>query len=126
MSQRSRRAAAAVGTGLPAGRRVRRVLGGLLVLAVVLPAVAGSGFWFWMRTSLPLVEGTIDLPGLHQPVEIVRDGNAVPHIFAAESHDAWFSLGFLHAQDRLWQMDVQRRAGSGRLSELFGARTVKL
>ena len=61
--------------------------------------------------------------GLSAPVDIVRDADAIPHIFAATKLDALFGLGYVHAQDRLWQMEFQRRIGHGRLSEIFGAAT---
>jgi len=61
------------------------------------------------------------LSGLSASVEIIRDRYAVPHVYAENSDDAYFALGFLHAQDRLWQMDLNRRVGSGRLAEIFGS-----
>jgi penicillin amidase len=64
------------------------------------------------------------LVGLHAPVEIVRDSEAIPHVFAAAIDDLYAGLGFAHAQDRLWQMELMRRAGQGRLSEVFGERTL--
>ena len=70
------------------------------------------------------MSGTIYLEGLSGPVEIVRDADAIPHIFASAKRDAIFGLGFVHAQDRLWQMEFQRRIGHGRLSEVFGAGTI--
>lgn len=60
------------------------------------------------------------LNGLVEPVEIYRDSHDVPHIYAQTTDDAYFALGYLHAQERLWQMDLNRRAGSGRLAEVFG------
>ncbi len=83
------------------------------------------GAFFYLRTSLPKIDGTLKLPGLGAPVEIVRDKNAVPHIYAESSEDALFALGFVHAQDRLFQMDFQRRVGAGRLSEVLGDATVE-
>ena len=62
--------------------------------------------------------------GLSAPIDIVRDADAIPHIFAANKLDALFGLGYVHAQDRLWQMEFQRRIGHGRLSEVFGAATL--
>jgi penicillin G amidase len=70
------------------------------------------------------MSGTLALPGLASPVEVIRDANAIPHIYAKDMFDANFALGFLHAQDRLWQMEMNRRVGAGRLSEVFGAATV--
>jgi penicillin amidase len=69
--------------------------------------------------------GRIRLSGLSEPVEILRDRWGVPHIYAANRRDLLFAQGFVHAQDRLWQMDFQRRVVRGRLSEVFGAATVE-
>jgi len=62
----------------------------------------------------------ITLPGLSRSVEIISDSYGVPHIYAQTANDAYFALGYVHAQDRLWQMELNRRAGSGRLAEIFG------
>lgn len=83
-------------------------------------------FVTWLRTSLPQVDGTLALQGLDGPVEVIRDSDGVPHIFADQVNDAYFALGFTHAQDRLWQMEMTRRVGAGRLSEVFGSRTLKI
>jgi penicillin amidase len=99
---------------------LRRVLGSVIALAVVLPALAVGGGWLWLRTGLPANEGTVVIDGLSVPVEILRDGNAVPHIFAGSDLDAYFALGWLHAEDRLFQMEMQRRTGAGRLAEVVG------
>ena len=64
------------------------------------------------------------MPGIAAPVEIVRDADNIPHIFAGSRADAFYGLGYVHAQDRLWQMEFQRRIGHGRLSEIFGAATL--
>jgi penicillin amidase len=84
----------------------------------------GSGY-LWFRSSLPQTSGTVTLAGLHRPVEIVRDTNAVPHIFAESPADAYFALGYVHAQDRLWQMEFTRRLGAGRLAEVLGEPAAK-
>ena len=75
----------------------------------------------YLRQSLPQTAGSLQLQGLHGPVEVLRDRYAIPHIYAASMEDAYFALGFVHAQDRLWQMDIGRRIGAGRLSEVVGA-----
>ncbi|HYP06786.1 MAG TPA: penicillin acylase family protein, partial [Bryobacteraceae bacterium] len=70
---------------------------------------------------------TVDkLPGLRQRIEIVLDRDGVPHIRAGNEHDAIFGLGFMHARDRLWQLEYLRRVGSGRLSEVLGPNSVKV
>ena len=73
-----------------------------------------------LRASLPQTEGRLTLHGLDQPVRVVRDGYGVATIQAQTRRDAARALGFVHAQDRLFQMDLQRRLGAGRLSEIFG------
>jgi len=96
-----------------------------LVLALILLlVVAAGGGYLWLRTTLPQTEGTVTLAGLAAPVEVVRDRHGVPHIYAKTRADAAYALGFVHAQDRLWQMEMERRIGQGRLSELFGETTV--
>ncbi|MBI3514104.1 MAG: penicillin acylase family protein [Proteobacteria bacterium] len=87
--------------------------------------MAGSAIGYaWLRTSLPQTRGRLALPGLHSEVAVYRDQDGVPHIFAANDDDAYVALGFVHAQDRLFQMDFQRRLGAGRLAEVVGASAV--
>ncbi len=75
--------------------------------------------------SFPVTKGEVALPALQAKVEIYRDDYGVPHISARNEHDLMFAVGYVHAQDRLWQMDLTRRAGQGRLSEIFDTATVK-
>lgn len=82
--------------------------------------VAAIGGYSYLRASLPQTSGQVQLAGLTAPVTIVRDAYGIPHISARSEADAWFALGFVHAQDRLFQMEITRRAGEGRLSELLG------
>ncbi|MCL4765143.1 MAG: penicillin acylase family protein [Hyphomicrobiaceae bacterium] len=96
----------------------------LAVAGLVLVGAAVAGVVVLGGTVPPLT-GTLALPGLASPVSIVRDGNAVPHIFGSSVADLYRALGFAHAQDRLWQMEMLRRAGQGRLSEIFGERTLE-
>lgn len=100
-------------------RLARGLLVALLILALLLVAAVLA-----LRTSLPRVRGELELGGISGPVEIVRDEAAVPHILAGSHEDAFFGLGFVHAQERLWQMEFQRRLGSGRLSEILGEATL--
>ena len=89
--------------------------------AILLVIVALLAVLLWYRqASLPVHEGTFIVPGLQQPVRIERDGHGIPHIVAANEHDATFALGYTHAQDRLWQMEINRRIAAGRLAEAFG------
>ncbi len=94
----------------------------LVVLLFVLLGLAAGGSYVVARLSLPVINGEVKVgQSLSGPVEILRDRNAVAHIRGGSRNDVAFGLGFAHAQDRLWQMEVQRRIAAGRLSELFGA-----
>ena len=93
---------------------------GMLALLAV-AAAAAAGVIFWLLGSLPEIDGVRVLPGLAAPVEVVRDAHGVPHILAEGEEDALFALGFVHAQDRMWQMEMNRRIGAGRLSEVLGS-----
>ncbi|HKU95282.1 MAG TPA: penicillin acylase family protein [Vineibacter sp.] len=92
-----------------------RLLAGLVVFVLTLLV----GLYFHLRTSLPDYAGTVRIAGLQASIDIVRDRNAIPHIFAGSLEDAMFGLGYVHAQDRLWQMEMMRRAAAGRLSEVL-------
>ncbi len=93
-----------------------RALGGLLLLL----ALVSGGAYLWLRGSLPETEGTVVIAGLAASVEVLRDGDGIVTIRARGQYDAARALGYVHAQDRLWQMDFMRRAGAGRLAELVG------
>ncbi|MFU1683130.1 penicillin acylase family protein [Phaeobacter piscinae] len=101
-----------------------------LAAALILLLVMGLGLvYFLAAQSLPDYNKEITLPGLLAPVEIVRDNANVPHIFGsygASDEDVYFGLGYAHAQDRLWQMTTMRRTAMGRLSEIFGSRTLQV
>ena len=84
---------------------------GSAAVAVLIIVVGGAAF-LWLRTSLPQIDGEIRLPGLRAAVEVIRDRNAIPHIRAQSDHDAYLALGFVHAQDRLFQMEFMRRIGA--------------
>src|SRR5215467_1548501 len=101
-----------------------RLLLKALAVVVLLLIVVVAGAYVYLRRSLPTIDGTVAVPGLSAPVEIVRDADAIPHIIASTKRDAFFGLGYAHAQDRLWQMEFQRRIGHGRLSEVLGAATL--
>jgi penicillin amidase len=85
-----------------------------------LAALLLVGCYAYLRQSLPQTKGEIRLAGLGAAVEILRDRYGIPHIFARSMEDASFALGFVHAQDRLWQMEVSRRIAAGRLAEIVG------
>jgi len=101
-------------------KRLRRILKLLLLtLLVVVVALAAFGTWR-VRRAWPRTTGTIAVRGLSAPVEVVRDRWGVPSLYAANEHDLFFAQGYVHAQDRLWQMEFNRRLGAGELSTLFG------
>ena len=100
---------------------IKRV--GIAIGLTILLVVAG---YFYLRSSLPKTEGVVVLSGLDGQIEIVRDADGVPHIFASTDADAYFALGYVHAQDRLWQLEMNRRIGSGRLSEVLGEATLDI
>jgi penicillin amidase len=72
------------------------------------------------RQSLATIDGNLKVPGLKQPVDIIRDQQGIPHIFAKNDEDMFFAQGYVMAQDRLWQMEMWRRWREGRLAEIFG------
>ncbi len=95
----------------------------LTLLLVVTLAVGGFAAYTVAR-PWPNYNGTVTIPGLRGPVEIRRDANAVPHIYADNAHDLFLAQGYVHAQDRFFQMDFWRHQTSGRLSEWFGESTL--
>ncbi len=102
---------------------MRRVLRGLkwLFLALVVVALGTAGWaWIQLGRSLPQVDGSRSLPGLSAPVSVDRDALGMPTIKGANRRDVARALGFVHAQDRFFQMDLSRRRAAGELSELFG------
>ena len=97
-----------------------------LFLALTLFALlAVIGVYFFASRSLPDYDGRRVVEGVSAPVEIVRNTHAVPHIFGKSDADVFFGLGYAHAQDRFWQMQMSRRIAQGRLSEMFGSRTLR-
>jgi len=89
------------------------------ILAAVI-IVAGIGAYGYLKSTLPAYDGELTAPGLSDTVEIVRDSYGMPHIYGETDHDVYFGLGYAFAQDRLFQMDIVRRAIRGRLSEILG------
>lgn len=99
-----------------------RLAGGAVLLVVLVLTAA----YFLLSRSLPDYDTRLTVSGLSAPVEIVRNNANVPHIFGATDPDTFFGLGYAHAQDRLWQMMMMRRTVQGRLSEVFGIRTLNI
>jgi penicillin amidase len=108
------------------GVYLRRGLIGIVVLALV----AGAGGLFYFKSylpntvapkSFPQIDGEIQLEGLDGTIDIYRDNMGIPHIYAATQHDLFFAQGYVHAQDRFWQMDTWRHIGAGRVAEMFSS-----
>ncbi|HEY2557997.1 MAG TPA: penicillin acylase family protein, partial [Diaminobutyricibacter sp.] len=116
-----------MGDDLPRLRRghpILRVIGVILAIVGALAIiVAGVGIWTVTR-SFPQTSGTIEVPGLTAPVTVYRDDAGVPQIVAGTADDLFRAQGFVHAQDRFWEMDFRRHVTAGRLSEMFGTSTV--
>lgn len=93
---------------------------------MILAVVGGFGLYHIMTKSLPRLEGERNVEGLSGDVRIIRDPAGIPHILASNEYDAYFAAGYVHAQDRLWQMDIMRRYGMGRLAEVLGSRALPI
>lgn len=101
-------------------KTLKKVLLGFLVVLVVLALVIGGGSVYLVRRNFPKTSGTLAVPGLQAEVRVLRDEWGVPQIYAQNNHDLFFAQGYVHAQDRMWQMEFSRRIGMGRLSEVLG------
>jgi penicillin amidase len=106
--------------------RLRRFALGFGTILLAIGLGAGGVGYFWLKSSLPLTHGRIVLAGLDAEVSIARDAHGIPTITAGSERDAAFALGFVHAQDRLYAMDLMRRYGAGRLAEWYGAPAVPI
>jgi penicillin amidase len=104
-------------------RRIVKRVGVVFLLAAAAAVAAG---WWWLQGSVPSLDAEWRLSGLRGPVEIVSDAHGVPHVYARDLEDAWYMAGALHARDRLWQMELYRRAAHGRLSEVLGEETLPI
>lgn len=98
----------------------------LFMAIAILAGVAVAGVYYLASRSLPDYDARHAVKGITAPVEIIRNTSGVPHIFGENDADVFYGLGFAHAQDRLWQLTMLRRTAQGRLSEIFGTRTLKI
>ncbi len=109
-------------------KKVARVLIGIIIVLLILIAIVAIAGPPWVKRtaqeSFPQIEGEIQLAILDGPVDIYRDAYGVPHIYATTQHDLFVAQGYVHAQERFWQMDFWRHQGAGRLSELLGDATL--
>lgn len=101
-----------------------KLLGRILIGLVVLAGAGVFGFKLWLKHTVPPLGGRERVAGLAAPVTVLWDSLAVPHIEAHSDSDLFEALGYVHARDRLFQMDLMRHVAEGRLSELFGRQTV--
>ena len=97
----------------------------ILKVVVVLVLLVFVGLWLFCRTLHPTYNGELDLANISEEVTVYYDDFGVPHINAQNQKDAFTALGYVHAQDRLWQMELIRRIAAGRLSEIFGKDLIK-
>ncbi|MEL7340135.1 MAG: penicillin acylase family protein, partial [Bacteroidota bacterium] len=97
-----------------------KILRYLLFALLALLLLGGFGAWYYLQSDRPDYEGQYTLAGLEDEVEVLFDQYAVPHIYASGERDAYFALGYVHASERLFQMEMISRAASGRLAEVIG------
>lgn len=105
---------------------LRIILLGLAALILLVVIAVAIFLPPTIRASYPQTEGEIHLSGLEAQVDVYRDQAGIPHIYASNEHDLFFAEGYVHAQDRFWQMDFQRHTSAGRLSELLGSNTLDI
>jgi len=112
----------------PRRRRTGRIIGRIafgVIAGVVVLATAAALFLVWtVQRSFPQTSGDLALTGLQAQVTVQRDDRGIPTVTADNSHDLFFAQGFVHAQDRFWEMDFRRHVTSGRVAELFGSSQV--
>jgi len=106
-------------------RGIVRLLITVVAVLVVLGIVGVIAWPGLVQRSFPQTDGEVQLQGLDGLVDIYRDAYGIPHIYASTEHDLFFGQGYVHAQDRFWQMDFWRHQGAGRLSELLGEATLE-
>jgi penicillin amidase len=97
----------------------------VLVEFAVLTVAAALTLLVFVISAFPRSTGTVKVAGIEAPVTIETDGHGVPTIRAASEAEALFGLGYVHARDRLWQVEYQRRVGAGRLAEILGPQLVE-
>lgn len=100
--------------------RASRVLPVIVIVLLVAVLAAALFLWITVRRPFPKTDGVITLDGLQAEVNVYRDEHGVPHIYAQNEEDLYFAQGFVHAQDRFWQMEFWRHVGQGRLAEIVG------
>jgi len=107
-------------------RKLLLILLLLLVIVLVVGLLGVGSVFFTVRRPWPRTDGMVQADGLQAEVTVVRDSWGIPHVYASNSHDLFFAQGYVHAQDRFWQMEFWRRQGAGCLSEVLGESTVEV
>jgi penicillin amidase len=107
---------------MPMGRTLRRTALGAMVVA----GAVSAGAYYLLRRPVPKGKGRVRLRGLRGKVEILRDRWGIPHIYGENLHDVFFAVGYAQAQDRLWQMEFNRRLASGTLAEVLGESALEI
>lgn len=104
---------------------VRKLLKVSVIVFVALVVIVLVTFQVFFRLAVPSYRGTVDVPGLKEPVEVRTDDHGIPHILAKNDEDLFFAQGYITARERMFQMDLTRLAGRGELSTLFGEKTLE-
>ncbi len=102
-----------------------KILKKIFLILVILISILAISFFAYSQYQKPTYEGELQLKNISKTTNVFFDEYGIPHIYAANEHDAMIALGYVHAQDRLWQMELLRRIAPGRLSEIFGTRALK-
>lgn len=97
----------------------------ILKVCLIIVLIIALGLWYFTNSLKPQYSGNLKLQGLSDKVEVYYDTYGIPHIYAQNQADAYRSLGYIHAQDRLWQMEVIKRIAPGHLSEIFGKNLIE-
>ncbi len=102
----------------------KRIITVFSITFIIIGLLSTIIYWY-IKSTLPNYTGMYQVSGIDGTIKIIRDKHAVPHIYADHKNDLAFGMGYVMAEDRLWQMDLFRRVASGKLSEIFGAKTLK-
>jgi len=102
-----------------------RILKKTLLFITIITVLIVAGGWMYSSTLKPTYSGKIELPTIENKTDVYFDDFGIPHIYAENELDAMTALGYVHAQDRLWQMELMKRIAPGRLSEIFGEKMLK-
>ena len=97
----------------------------VVTIIFILLALSAAGIYWYVKSTLPDYSGEYSISAIEDSIKIIRDKHAVPHIYANHKNDLAFGMGYVMAEDRLWQMDLFRRVAAGRLSEIFGEKTLQ-